>query len=121
MRFSRWLERRMPAMQRYRERGVARHGEAHYNQVQRWATILGTVLWSIAFTMHYSDLVADQIRSGQRRSVRVEAQSLEIQGPLIGSTAQFLFVFDRTTQQTHIVPIEAVSQITVDSRRKSRK
>jgi hypothetical protein len=119
MRLARWIESRSAAMQRIRDRGIARYGESRYSFIQRWVGFAGMLLWSLAFTMHYSSWVAGKIRNGHRRSVQVVTQAGSIEGPMIGSTAQFVFVFDAGTQQTRIIPVEGISQIIVDSRRRS--
>ena len=77
---------------------------------------VAVMLWSIAFSATYAKRVVRQIRTGKAKTVRVEPSAgAPIVGPLIGTTARFVFVFDRAALKTHVVPVENIARIVLDS------
>ena len=79
-------------------------------------SVLAVFLWAVAFSANYAQYVDTAIREGRRKSVTIElVTGGRVVGPLLGTTNQFVFVFDRTAKQTHVLQIENVARVIVDS------
>jgi hypothetical protein len=119
-----WLGRRI---WRRPKKEVAPETAARLRRTTRGLNALAMLLWSIAATAEFAEWVSRRIRDGHRASVRIELAADNgispklITGPLIGSTNQFLFVFDRQTNQTRIVTLENVVEVVVDAKKKKTK
>lgn len=108
MRVARWLWTRMK-----------RPIKTTSAQLRLSMNALCMVLWATAFAARYADWVSIRIRTGHRQSVTIQTTSAKtIAGPLIGTTGQFLFVYDAATKQTRIVTVENVEQIVIQPRKK---
>lgn len=112
VRVANWIGTRLPLVgSRYRAMLARSRG---------WQGMAGSVLavflWAIAFSANYAKYVERSIREGRRKDLTVEVTSgARIVGPLIGTTNQFVFIFDRAARQTHIVQAENVARIIVAS------
>ena len=81
------------------------------------------VIYAILFTQLYALRVADDIKAGRGRVVKVE---MIVPGSvpttdttlLIGTTGKFVFLYNQRSNHTRIVPFENVSSISVVARRK---
>jgi len=86
--------------------------------------LLAIALWSFAATAQYADWVAARIRSGLRKPAAIELNSgngvtpTRLIGPVIGTTSQFLFIYDPATQKTRIINFGSVAELVVEPRRK---
>ncbi|HUR00130.1 MAG TPA: hypothetical protein VM166_11795 [Gemmatimonadaceae bacterium] len=85
--------------------------------------VIFVVIYAILFTQLYALRVADKIKAGHGRVVKVE---MIVPGSvptadttlLIGTTGKFVFLFDPRANQTRIIPFDNVSSISVVARRK---
>jgi hypothetical protein len=85
--------------------------------------VVFVVIYAILFTQLYALRVADNIKAGRGRVVRVE---MIVPGTvpttdttlLIGTTGKFVFLYDARANQTRIIPFENVSSISVVAKRK---
>jgi hypothetical protein len=84
----------------------------------RVISITAMTLWSFAFTAEYAEWVWKGIRAGKRRTVRVEMAGTNaiFTGTVIGTTGQFLFLYDRKTNFTRIIPHENVGAVVVEGK-----
>ena len=88
--------------------------------------VLAIVLWSFAATAQYADWVATRIRSGLRKPATIELTAdngvtpKQLTGPVIGTTSQFLFVYDPATQKTRIINFGSVAEVVVEPRRRMK-
>ena len=81
------------------------------------------VVYAILFTQLYALRVADNIKAGRGRVVKVE---MIVPGSvpttdttlLVGTTGKFVFLYNPRSNQTRIVPFENVSSISVVATRK---
>jgi len=87
---------------------------------------LAIVLWSCAFTAEYADWVSTRIRTGLRKSSTIEltpdngVTPKRLSGPVIGTTSQFLFVYDPAVQQTRIINVGSIAELVVEPRRRRK-
>jgi hypothetical protein len=80
------------------------------------------VVYFAAFTLYYAQYVADRLRAGEGRPVRVALQTpgvggvTQLDGILLGTTSRYVFVYQRSDSTAHVVPTESVSDMTVHRR-----
>jgi hypothetical protein len=122
MRFAQWLEKKIPGNEERKRKMEKRLGGAHVAlRIRRIVSVLGVVMWSIAFTAHYANYVSRGIRNGEYRVTRVELVSGgAIEGQLIGTTSQFLFVYDRPALRARAIPAENIAQVVFPERKKKK-
>lgn len=118
MRVARWIGTRLPLFgARYRE--YLKNPRRIRDLV---LSVIAVFLWAIVFSAYYAKFVEQSIREGRRRNVTVDITSgARIVGPLVGTTSKFVFIFDRTARQTHIVQSENVARIIVASEPRKRR
>ena len=93
---------------------------AHYRP---YVNALAIVLWSCAFTADYARWVATSIRTGARKSAAIEltpdngVTPKQLTGPVIGTTSQYLFVYDSATKRTRIINVGAIAELVVEPRK----
>jgi len=89
----------------------------------RVISVMAIALWSFAFTAEYAERVWNAIRAGKRRTVRVEmaGTSAVFTGTVVGTTGQFLFLYDRKTNFTRIIPHENVGAVVVEGKPPRKK
>ena len=92
--------------------------QAFYKKFMRVVTVIAIALWSFVFTAEYAEWVWKGIRAGKRRTVRVEmaGTSAVLNGTVVGTTGQFLFLYDRKTNLTRIIPHENVGAVVVEGK-----
>ena len=111
MKGARWIVMRIP---RLREKQLEYENRSPV--VRQAIGAFAIMLWSMSFSAEYATRVARQIRSGDAKQVRVEPSAgTPVVGPLIGTTSQWVFVYDRAAMKTHAIPVEAVARIVLDS------
>lgn len=95
------------------------HVQELYKKFMRFASVLAMALWSFAFTAEYAETVWERIRAGKRRTVRVEMAGTNavFTGSVVGTTGQFLFLYDRQTNFTRIIPHENVGAVVVEGKK----
>jgi hypothetical protein len=81
--------------------------------------LLAMLVWSVAATAKFADYVSTRIREGKRRSVRITTTfSREpIVGTVIGTTSQWIFLYDPKIDHTRMIPVEQIAEILVDRRK----
>lgn len=86
-----------------------------YRKFMKVINALAMVLWSLAATAEFAEFVSNRIRAGKRRSVRVVLVTggEPIAGTVIGTTSQYVFVYDPKIDHTRIVPVENIAEILV--------
>jgi hypothetical protein len=85
--------------------------------------VVFVIIYAILFTQLYALRVANNIKAGHGRVVKVEMiapGTLPVADTtlLIGTTGKFVFLFDPRANQTRIVPFENVSSISVVAKRR---
>ena len=90
--------------------------------MQGWLWIVFCIIYAILFTQLYAISVASSIKAGNGRKVKVEmagapADTGELPA-LIGTTGSFIFLYYKKTNETRIVPLDAVTSITVAGKKK---
>ena len=85
-----------------------------------WIFAFFLVCYALIFILIYADWKADRIKAGKGQSVQVRAtrEAGPIFGKdtvrrltLLGTTTQYVFLFDPKQQQTHVVPSENIAVI----------
>lgn len=83
-----------------------------------WVNLLAMSLWSFVFTAEYAEWVWKRIRAGTQRPVVVETTGgAKLQGTVVGTTAQFVFLHDVKANLTRIIPAENIAGIVVEGRK----
>jgi hypothetical protein len=119
--FRRWLRRVSPRYDAY----SARY-ERKWKVGPRYWDVVNTALvalYALLFVIKYAEHEARVMRAGTRKQVRVRLLSdagtpLAATGrvaTLIGSTAGYLFLYDRAGDSTYAVPVSNVAQVAVRS------
>lgn len=86
-----------------------------------WVNVLAIALWSFVFTAEYAEWVWKRIRAGTQRPVTVETTGgAKLQGAVIGTTTQFVFLHDVTANLTRIIPAENIAAIVVEGKKPRR-
>ena len=108
-----WVGPRIPVLgKKYRD-AMAKNRRGR-KEVAISATAI--FLWAVAFSANYAQYVEEAIREGRRKDITIEVTSgARVVGPLIGTTSQFVFVYDRVALETNIVQTENVARIIVAS------
>lgn len=69
------------------------------------------------FTPLYAQYRANLVRAGHTRPVTVRLASdpaaKPITLPMIGITSRYVFLYDRSTRQTHVIPVENIAEMTI--------
>ena len=99
-------------------------GRALANKYRQPLYVLTAVLWAVAASLHYANRVADDLRAGKGRRVHVELLAPSIASVadtspllLLGTTQNYVFLYDASRQMTSIVPVNNISRIRVDRRK----
>ena len=82
------------------------------------------VVYAVVFTQLYAQREANRIKKGNGRRVsfiRNDGIKTDDNPILLGTTAKFLFFYSPGTRTTEIVPIDATTALTVDSRRRRER
>lgn len=94
------------------------------NKYRRPLYILTVLLWALAASLHYATKVAKDLRAGTGRRVRLELitpppGAAPDTAPLLllGTTHQYVFLYDAGKQVTTVVPVNNVSRIRIERRR----
>lgn len=94
------------------------------NKYRQPLYVLTAVLWALAASLHYANRVADDLRAGKGRRVHVELLAPSIASVadtspllLLGTTQNYVFLYDASRQMTSIVPVNNISRIRVDRRK----
>lgn len=83
-----------------------------------WVNLLAMALWSFVFTAEYAEWRWERIRAGTQRPVTVEMMSnVKLQGIVVGTTAQFVFLHDVKANITRVIPAENIASIVVEGRK----
>lgn len=120
---SRWSRRHFAVLRstpEKRRKSIAR--------LRPWWPLMQAVfigIYAILFVMVYSTWRAKQIRAGDFRKVAVEYKTdsprpdgslrLEDLG-LLGTTARFVFLYDRANRRTEVVPLDSIARLVWDAR-----
>jgi hypothetical protein len=93
-----------------------------------WVNLLAMSLWSFVFTAEYAEWVWERIKAGKRGTQTVElavtngVTPTTIKGTILGTTTQYVFVYDRAANITRIIAAENIADIVVEGRKpKPRK
>jgi hypothetical protein len=114
LRANRWLRARSARYDAY----FARYeGGAWSRDGRRFTYPLFVVIYFLLFILQYTEYVADRLKAGIGKEVRVELAS----GPpippgrslLLGTTGRFVFLYYPVEGATRVIPVENVAQITV--------
>lgn len=120
-RLFRWLEGRYPRWSDWSRR-VFRTGSFGAAATRRM-NVLATLLWALAFSLNYANLVSDRIVRGEGKRVQVHlaSEGLRPEGALpasrpllLGRTSSFVFLYYPAERQTRIVPVENIAQLVVE-------
>ncbi|HEX6082878.1 MAG TPA: hypothetical protein VF266_00030 [Thermoanaerobaculia bacterium] len=80
--------------------------------------LLAMSLWSFVFTAEYAEWVWKRIRAGTQRTVMVEMMgAAKLQGTVVGTTAQFVFLHEVKTNLTRVIPAENIASIVVEGKK----
>lgn len=118
--FDRWSRRRFPRYATFSRRSEQLVGGERRAKLMSRAFFIAT--YAVLFTMLYAERVADGIKRGSGR--RVEAELVNgTSGPaerpiLLGTTAKFVFLYYPTARRTHVVPVENIVRLVVNSGRR---
>jgi len=125
--FRRWLRRKSAWYDAY----SARY-ERKWKVGPRYWDVVNTLLvamYAMLFVIKYAEHEARVMREGTRKQVRVRLLSdagtpLAAAGrtaTLIGSTSGYLFLYDRATDSTYVVPVSNVAHVAVRSTPRPRR
>lgn len=81
-------------------------------------------IYAVLFMQLYAAFVAKRVKSGHGLQVTVERTTglnPEEKPILLGTTSKYVFLYYRGRKETEIVPVGAVSRVTVDSRRRRER
>lgn len=82
-------------------------------------------LYFTAATLRLGNVVADRLREGRGRQVRVElvgpglGGGTRVQGTLLGTTSRFVFVYAPAESISHVIPRESIVEMGMDRRGRS--
>ena len=93
---------------------------AFYRKFMLAVNVLAMALWSLVATAEFAEFVSNRIRAGKRRTVRIvtTASPQPIAGTIIGTTSQWVFLYDPRLDQTRMIPVENVGEILVERKKK---
>ena len=117
-----WLRRRYPRYGSW-DRGMENRLFADSAARRYLSRAFFVLVYAIVFTQLYAERVADRIKAGHGREVRVELANgtpFTSRTLLLGTTAKYVFLYLPAEKQTHVVPIESVLRLVVSAQKPSR-
>lgn len=111
-----WLRRRFPRYGSWDRRMEQKYFGRSATRRIIWGFFI--VMYADLFTRLYADRLADRVKAGHGREVRVELTSgapFPSRTLLLGTTSKFVFLYLPDAKRTHIVPIDNVSRLVVSS------
>lgn len=117
-----WLAVKYPRWQEWSKRFS--RGGSKPETVFR-ANVTATLVWALAFSLHYANYVSDRIRDGGGRKVHAQLVSEGLGGKpwpatqprLVTGTSKFVFLYFPELAEMRIVPVENIAQLVVERRR----
>lgn len=117
-RLDRWLRRKFPRFEKWQRRWEAKPYSTPAINRSLWT--LFVLIYAFVFIQMYAERVADRIKAGHGREIRVEliaGPPLTSRALLLGTTAKFVFVYLPAEKRTYILPIENIARLIVSAER----